>query len=91
MTAKTTTVSAAALRRELTRCLRCAYEQAAGARACEALDRSRRVLDALSLSAGDYAVLDNRLRNALRYVLRHERGPARFELRLLLRALETDS
>lgn len=91
MTHRNSGTTTVALREELTRCLQYAHEHAADERACEALERGRRVLNALSFTAGDYAVLDNRLRNALRYVRRKERGPARFELRLLLRALDSES
>jgi hypothetical protein len=70
--------------RQLATCLEIADEHAGLPSALKMLDQCFQVLDAQAATATDFEVWRSRLCNARRYVLRHEAGAARFELRLLL-------
>jgi hypothetical protein len=50
---------------------------------------ARRVLECLPLTQAQFATATNRLANAHTYLQTGERGAALFELRLLLRSLQT--
>lgn len=74
-------------RDEFVRCLHSAYEHAGTSAAAIVLRQCMPALESLAISASEYTVLRNRLRNARQYSLLCERGAARFELRQMLRAL----
>jgi len=50
----------------------------------------QRVMEALPLSTDEFGLATNRLRNASRYLRSHERGAARYELKMLARSLDHD-
>jgi hypothetical protein len=51
------------------------------------LQAVRDLLDSLPLATDEYHTAKNRLRNAHRYLVSHERGAARYELKLLAGSL----
>lgn len=77
-----TTVSG--LGRQLAICLEIADEHAGLPSALKMVDQCLQVLDAQAATTTDFDAWRSRLCNARRYVLRHEAGAARFELRMLL-------
>ena len=50
----------------------------------------QRIIESLPLSTDEFGLAMNRLRNASRYLRSHERGAARYELKMLARSLDRD-